>query len=246
MRLFLRLTRRLRLTEAGSRLYTTLNDSFAQIAATLADLRADAGAGPLGVGLTSYFAARWLTRRIGRFAATHPDIELRLHLSNEPAAFDRMELDAAIAWGRVDRPGLVSELLMRSRIIAVCAPDLVESAHPLDSVQDLMHYPILHEVDRGLWRHWLGRVGEPDAALGPAVIMDDPNIVHQAAVEGQGVALGLEEHVTEEISEGRLRRLFGTEAALDGAYYLVTPEGAADRPRIKAFRDWLMREAGGI
>jgi len=110
VRLFLRLTRQLRLTEAGESLLAVLRDSFDRIEETVGKMRTGSAAGPLSVGLTPYFATRWLTRRIGRFSARHPQIEMRLHLTSAPVDFDRMDLDLAVAWGRGDWPGLVDEI----------------------------------------------------------------------------------------------------------------------------------------
>ena len=38
-------------------------------------------------------------------------------------------------------------------------------------------------------------------------------------------------------------RLFDYVLPIDYAYYVVVPEGTAHRPKIAAFRDWLLEEA---
>lgn len=243
VRLFLRLTRQLRLTEAGETLLAVLRDSFDRIEETVSKMRTGSAAGPLSVGLTPYFATRWLTRRIGRFSARHPQIEMRLHLTSAPVDFDRMDLDLAVAWGRGDWPGLVAELLVPTRIIAVCSPALIQDGPPLRELADLRHHTLLQEVDHGLWRDWLAAAGAGDVTPKSSVIMDDPNVVHQAAVEGQGVALGAEALLDDEISQGRLVRPFDYSVELGGAYYLVHPPGARNRPNVKAFCEWLSVEA---
>ncbi len=242
-RLFLRLTRQLRLTEDGESLLSVLRDSFDRIEETVGKMRTGSATGPLSVGLTPYFATRWLTRRIGLFSARHPEIEMRLHLSNSPADFDRMDLDLAVAWGRGDWPGLVSELLVPTRIIAVCSPALIENGPPLRELADLRHHTLLQEIDHGFWRDWLAAVGAGAVTPRSSVTMDDPNVVHQAAVEGQGVALGAEALLDDELSQGRLVRPFDRSVEMGGGYCLVHPPNARNRPNVKAFCEWLSAEA---
>jgi len=243
VRLFLRLTRQLRLTKAGEALLAVLRDSFDRIEETINEMRSGSDAGPLNIGLTPYFASRWLTRRIGRFSAQHPDIEMRLHLANDPINFDRMDIDLAVAWGRGEWLDLVSELLVPTRVIAVCSPALVKKGPPLRDLADLRHHTLLHETDHGFWHDWLADSGAGDVTVGPSVTMNDPNVVHQAAVEGQGVALGAEAFLDDEISQGRLVQPFDRAVELDGAYYLVHPHGARNRPNVNAFCEWLSIEA---
>ncbi len=243
IRLFLRLTRQLRLTEAGERLQAVLRESFDRVEQTVNEIRAGGGTLPLRVGLTSYFAARWLTRRIGRFSARFPDIAMHLQLTNEEIDFNRMDLDIAVAWGHGDWPGLVSELLIPSRIIAVCSPRFLDEHPHLREIQDLENHTLLHESDHRLWRSWLNAVGAQDLNLGSGVTMNDPNVVHQAAVEGQGVALGAEALLEDEISQGTLVRLFARSVELEGAYHLVHPPEARARMNIKTFCDWVLTEA---
>ena len=68
-------------------------------------------------------------------------------------------------------------------------------------------------------------------------------MVHQAAVEGQGVALGAEALFDDEISQGLLVPPFDHSVEVDGVYYLVHPPGARIRPNVKAFCEWLSVEA---
>ncbi|MGI9406287.1 MAG: transcriptional regulator GcvA [Hyphomicrobiaceae bacterium] len=243
VRLFLRLTRQLRLTEAGERLQIVLRESFDRIEETVGEMRTGSGTIPLRVSMTSYFAARWLTRRLSEFSVLHPDIELHLHLTSEDVDFIRTDVDLAVAWGHGLWPGLEAELLIPSRIIAVCSPPLVNSGPPLREINDLNNHTLLHESDHRLWQDWLAAANVENVSLGRGVTMDDPNVVYQAAVEGQGVALGAEALLEDEISQGRLVHLFGRSVELDSSYYLVHPPDARKRLNVRTFCNWLLSEA---
>ena len=66
----------------------------------------------------------------------------------------------------------------------------------------------------------------------------------QAAIDGQGVALGGSVIVEADLADGRLVKPFALTIPVDYAYYIVCPETAAERPKVAAFRKWIMEEAG--
>jgi len=243
IRLFLRLTRQLRLTEAGSALLLAVRGAFDRIEETVEELKASSGSSPLRISLTTYLAARWFTRRLGRFSAQHPDVEIHLQLSNDDIDFKRTELDLAIIWGYGDWQELESQLLMPLELITVCSPRLLHGGPPLSDISDLHHYPLLHESGRGLWKFYQSAVGSGDIHSGRNIVMDDPNVVHQACIEGQGIALGAETLLADELEQGSLVQPFAHSVQL-GGYYIVCPPGALARPNVAAFQRWLLEEAG--
>jgi len=242
VRLFLRLTRQLRLTDAGEALLLVLRESFDRIEDAVQDMKTASVAHPLRISLTSYFAARWLTRRLGSFSALHPQVEMHLHLINGDVDFKRMDLDLAIVWGTGDWPGLEAELLMPIQIIVVCSPDILVNGPPLEEIADLQHHRLLHETGRELWETWLMANGASDVKPERNIEMDDPNVLHQAAIEGQGIALGARALLDDEISRGLLIQPFDKSVEL-GGYYIVHAPGARALPNVSAFFDWLTREA---
>ncbi len=244
VRLFTRLTRQLRLTDAGEQLYAVLRESFERVQETVDALRHGSGTGPLRISVRPYFAARWLTRRLGDFSARHSDIEMHLHLTNEEVAFNRQDIDLAIVWGRGSWAGLAAEHLIPGHIIAVCSPALISKCSPLQEIEDLCQHTLLHESNHPLWHDWLTAAGAGTVKSSKNIAMDDPNVVHQAAIEGQGVALGAEALLEDEISQGRLVHLFGRSIELDGSYYLVYQPDARSRRNTSAFRDWILSETG--
>jgi LysR family transcriptional regulator, glycine cleavage system transcriptional activator len=242
VRLFLRLTRQLRLTDDGANLLAVLRDSFDRIEATVKKLKTGSASHPLRISLTSYFAARWLTRRLSLFSATHPELEIHLHLVNDEADFKRMDLDLAIVWGTDNWPELETELLMPLNITAVCSPSLANSGPALQKIADLKNHCLLHESGREFWKTWFDSAGHEHIKPARHLVMDDANVLHQAAIEGQGVALGATALLEDELSRGVLTQPFKHSVSL-GGYYIVHPAGARNRPNVSAFCDWLIHEA---
>src|SRR3546814_9275688 len=67
-------------------------------------------------------------------------------------------------------------------------------------------------------------------------------MVLQAAIDGLGVALGRSVLVADDLAAGRLVKPFPLELPTSAAYHIACPEGTQDRPKVKAFRDWVMSE----
>ncbi len=85
------------------------------------------------------------------------------------------------------------------------------------------------------------RVEGIDSTRGP--VFTDSGMVVQAAVEGHGVALGRSALAATDISAGRLVKPFDISLPANFAYYVVSPEAAAGRPKVAAFRDWALGTA---
>ena len=89
----------------------------------------------------------------------------------------------------------------------------------------------------------VGADGVVDAERGP--FFGHSNLVVQAAIDAQGVALGRGVLVADALADGRLVRPFEAMGLpLDYAYYIAHPEGAMQRPAVAAFSSWLLDQAG--
>ena len=241
--LFIRLTRKLLLTEHGQSLYSIVNESFEKIEQVSELIRSGQGDEVLTVSLSPYFSAKWLTIRLSRFWALHPNIDLRLHHSSDLGNFDQSNVDLSITWGLEDHPNLDSKPLITASVVPVCSPKLIDDKKPLNDISDLYHHTLLHETDYSLWTLWLQRAGVKEVDLKRGSTMDDANVVMQAAMDGQGVALGSDVLCADDIAAGRLVMPFGPSMSMRYSYYIVYRPGALQRQKIKAFYQWLLSEA---
>ena len=242
VRLFRRLTRKLALTAEGRSLFAVVGEAFDRIADVTDELVAGGVSGSLEVSLSPYVSAAWLSPRIGRFWRLHPSIDLRLHHSVEQVNFAQSTADLAVLWGRGDWPGLLCDLLLRTSLSPVCSPGLMIE-NPITRPDDLRHHTLLNREKFEGWSDWLAAAGVTGADVRSRATFDDHNVLMQAAIEGQGVALGGIEMLTAELATGRLVQPFELSVETDFAYYIVYPPEALGRPKVKAFREWLLSEA---
>ncbi|WP_315984093.1 LysR substrate-binding domain-containing protein [Aliamphritea spongicola] len=68
------------------------------------------------VGMSTYFASRWLSPRLMNFMAEHPNISLRLQPMIDLTDFHTENIDMAIRWGKGHWPGMHVELLRQAPV----------------------------------------------------------------------------------------------------------------------------------
>lgn len=252
VQLFRRLPRGLLLTEEAQRYAPALRAAFEQIAAATEQLSTSRAAGPLTLSTVPSFAAKWLVPRLGRFRDAHPEIDLRISASLRLVDLVREDFDVAIRMGRGDYPGLRVDALFGEVMFPVCSPHLLAGPKPLSRPEDLRHHVLLHDVDVSAsaftavpqaWRLWLERAGVQGIDVERGPVFQDSAMLLDAAAEGQGVALGRSALVAADLAAGRLVKPFDISLPFELTYYLVCPEATADRPKIAAFRAWLLAEA---
>ncbi|WP_207537645.1 transcriptional regulator GcvA [Sabulicella rubraurantiaca] len=242
VRLFLRERQRLSLTEAGREYLAVTRDALDRIALGTARLVQRQTSGILTVSTSPDFAAKWLVNRLGRFAETHPEIDLRVSASAHHVDLSRGEVDLAVRHGDGNWPGLHVVRLCSERLFPVCSPKLFSGRKRITTPSDLLRLPLLRLEDERTWARWFSAAGvrEP-VPRGP--VLNQASMLIDAAVDGQGVALARTALVAWDLIQGRLVRPVDVSLPMANTYWVVCPSAVADVPRIATFRDWLLAEA---
>jgi LysR family glycine cleavage system transcriptional activator len=197
----------------------------------------------LTVSTLASLAAKWLLPRLSAFQEAHPDIDVRITTSTSMVDFKNGDVDAAIRYGRGRWPGLRADWLTADQVFPVCSPALLQGDRPLQTPEDLVHHTLLHSSGGydDDWRLWLTAAGLPtDISKQPGLSFDMIFMTLQAAIDGLGVAVGRTTYVEGDLAKGRLVVPFKISLPADAGFYLVSPEAAANTPKLKAFREWLL------
>ncbi|WP_439358866.1 transcriptional regulator GcvA [Bradyrhizobium sp. DASA03007] len=200
----------------------------------------------LTVSTLASLAAKWLLPRLTDFQEQHPGIDVRITTSTSLVDFQRDDVDAAIRYGRGQWPGLRADWLMADELFPVCSPSLLRGDKPLRRPEDLRNHPLLHTSNANSddWRLWLTAAGLPaDIARQPGITFDMIFMTIQAAIDGIGVAMGRTSYVQDDIAKGRLVVPFKIALPADAGFYLVSPEGRREAPKLAAFRQWVLAAA---
>lgn len=242
--LFRRLNRAVELTEAGRTLSPGTSDGFDQLNVAWRATRRLLDNATLTVTAGPAFTSKWLAPRLYEFARGHPDIDLRFSATLRNLDFDRDEIDVAIRFGLGTDPGLYSIDLSREWITPVMSPKL---AAEFSTVAGLRNAPILfdHSVDfldpPCDWPTWFRAAGqEYSPAHGTHFSQADHAV--DAALAGVGVVLGRRAMVIKDLAEGRLVAPFPIALETKARFRFLCRNGAETRPKIAAFRDWVLSE----
>lgn len=246
--LFRRLPRGLLLTDAAQSCLPLLGKGFDELAAAIESLRRVGDDRVLTVSIMPSLAAKWLLPSLPDFQTLHPDIDLHISATTRSVDFGRDDIDVAIRYGLGHWPGLRTDLLRTEELFPVCSPRLLEGPHALRTPDDLRHHTLLHDLfwksefagDFPDWSTWFEAAGIEDIEPTRGLALTPSDMVFDAAIAGQGVALGRSVLVEADLFDERLVKPFGPTIPLDYAYYLVCPEATADRPKVAAFRAWIV------
>ncbi|MBR0825519.1 transcriptional regulator GcvA [Bradyrhizobium manausense] len=200
----------------------------------------------LTVSTLASLAAKWLLPRLTDFQEAHPGIDVRITTSTSLIDFQRDNVDAGIRYGRGQWPGVRADWLMADELFPVCSPGLLRGDKPLRCPEDLKDHVLLHTSNANSddWRLWLTAAGLPsDIARQPGITFDMIFMTVQAAIDGIGVAMGRTAYVQDDIAKGRLVVPFRIALPTDAGFYLVSPEGRRDAPKLSAFREWVVAAA---
>ena len=240
--LFVRKTRQVVLTEAGQSLSRVVQQAFDSIAREI-DSRFASSRSAVSIAVGAIFGARWLTPRLSAFRRDLPRIELSVQRGHRFTGPADMPTPIAVDWGNGDWPGLESQFLFNVHYAPVLSPALAQSVGGITCAADLAKLPILHQQERVEWHAWLTLVGASGMRLRDETIIEDSNMAMQAAIDGQGVALGNFPFVQAEVDAGRLLKPFNEELLPTRSYFMLTKPGARKRPEIAAVCDWLQEQA---
>jgi len=248
--LFQRRPKDLVLTEAGETLYRTASEVLRQVRDAMEHLDAAGRPEALTVTCTVAFASLWLIPRLAAFRKERPGADVRIAADNTLLDLERQRMDVAI---RFCTPRLAPEHATRlfgEEIFPVCAPALLrDRSTPLKRPEDLRHHVLLHLDDPSgaqpwaNWVTWLEPLPGLDIETGASLRFNQFDQMIQAAVDGQGVALGRSPLVRRLIKQGKLVAPFSRRTISPRAYFVFTSRDAAKRPEVGDFVSWVLREA---
>lgn len=240
--LFLRQARKVVLSEAGKRLAPAVAEAFQRLALAFDALKNN-DENVLSVTAVTTFCTNWLVPRLGTFQMAYPNIAVRLDMSTRWVDFAREEFDLGIRSGNGAWPGLIAHKLLPLELAVFASPNFLSNVGPIATPEDLLQLTLLDWTDNA-WRVWFKAVGidDPQPTSKPNIMAPTQHILGNAAMAGQGVALLTPAFFRAEIANGRLVQILPMTAREPVDYWLVYPQDRANQRKIRAFRDWLLKQ----
>jgi DNA-binding transcriptional LysR family regulator len=244
--LFVRGYRSIAFTPEGARLFRVADAAVQQLQDAMGALATAGDRVPVTVTASIGVAALWLLPRLTRFQQRHPEIDVRIAANNRVLDLRTEGIDLAIRYSRQDTLPSGAVALFGEAVVPVAHPSL--RVGPLGSPRGVAAHVLLDYDDPGRpWLQWADRL----AALGPRAVkprgvlrFNQYDQVIQAALAGQGIALGRLPLVTPMLADGRLVAIDPADNTVEArhAYWLIA---ASDEPRddVRTVIQWIRDEA---
>ncbi len=249
IKLFKRRNRTIVLTDAGQLCLPLISDGFASLSDAVQSVRKLSGDGPLTISSAPTFVSKWLIPRLCKFHALYPDIDVRIDASTRLVDFVYDDIDVGIRFGIEKFPELESIFLYSFDLIPVCSPGLVNQGTGLRQLSDIRHQTLLHgefdEFDPSWpdWTMWLAAASVEGVDASHGIFFNQNEMMIEAALEGQGIALVSSVAAAGDIEAGRLVQPFETRLPVRLSYHFVTSKQKSASKKVVAFRQWLLGES---
>lgn len=244
IKLFERAPKGLSLTDQGNQYRVDVEYAFGRLRRATAELLSLDSRRPLRVSVTSEIGIRWLMPRFHRFRTLHPDIDTAILSTSQAADLVAGTADVALQYGDGHWPGLQAERLLKFTVSPLCTPVMLQRHQNREPGEFFQRCTIIrdtnHEYDD--WDIWLEAAGVGGIRPSHELRFADYSMAIAAALDHQGVVLGYTHYIESEIGKGLLIQPFEIVVPISKGYFLVYEKGRLADHRVRAFRDWVMRE----
>lgn len=246
--LFTRRGRNLALTPSGERLALRVRSTLEYLEESLDPFRGGQ-AQVITMAASGSVSHLWLGERLASFSRDNPAITLRLLTTDSQSEVASENNDLVILYSTGDHPRWSLTLLFPEVLIPVASPaclgDLVDRAGELGREEIAELGLIDYERFNAHWisfRQWFSRTGDQprDRVPSPRFSYSTYAMAMNAALAGDGVALGSKSLIKRHLASGRLVAL-GNQSLVTGfGYYLGLPKYRAVSPEVRGLHDLLL------
>lgn len=260
-KLFVRLTRRVELTEVGKEYLKAIQQILADVESATQKCRSQ-DRPVLTIDVLPTLGSCWLMPRLTRFNEQHPEVDIRIVSSIEPVNMHSKDIDLAIRVGRLpgrhydarsprvdlemttEWRGVEAYPLFGDVMVPVISPELAKRHGPIVQAKDLLELRLINNTSRkNAWQDWFAFQGVQYEETAPRLDYGHFFMALQAAREGRGVAL-IPSVIFNCLREaGELICPLDTRVSSAAEYYLLTKSTNETSPPVAAMKSWLLEEA---
>jgi putative choline sulfate-utilization transcription factor len=243
--LFERRHRGVQLTESGNALYQIVSSSLNDIQEQLERTRAARSV--LRIDTDMGFASYWLLPRLDAIQALIPGVDVQISTSPNDYNFRDSNAHLAIYFGNGNWPGTQVQRLFPEEVVPVCNQEIGDKLAANFHPRALLDYPLLKlpetRPQRWLtWEDWFRHHQVSYQGRNASRTFNAYSLVMQAAVEGQGIALGWRPLISHFLEKKQLV-VCGPDMRTDRGYYLISATAKPLSPQQEKVKSWLLDEA---
>lgn len=242
IKLFERVRAGIELTEDGKILYKKVAEAFSGIEAGIDEIHTRAtGLIPVTVSASTAFTTHWLLPRLPLLRAVNPQVDLRVQLNPGRVGEPTIDVDLCVGILKEDDRFADRMVVMPETLLPVCKPDYFaklshdEKGYALDTLL------LMGDSEYG-WHDRFHSFGESKHRVSTTLRLDDYSVVVQAALQGQGIALGWLNVVSGCLVAGSLQPVEQECIVTSRVCSIVSPNGRGQNAIVRGVKDWIVSE----
>lgn len=249
VRLFVRSTRRIHLTDSGRTYYEHCRQALSLMRDAESKLTGAQAApsGLLRISVASPYGHYRVLPLLPKFRTLYPLVQFEVNLSNRNVDFTAEDFDLAIRGRTPPDSSLIARKLEDAELVLVASPAYLARAGAPRTLDDLSKHDCLQFVlpSTGQFVAWQFRVDGRDVDLTtpPSYrCVDDYLGIVTLARQGAGLLQTYRYIVQDDIAAGRLQELLPDFGGRSRAFSLIYPNREHTAPRVRALIDFLVEE----
>lgn len=246
--LFEREHRSVRLTDAGRKLHDNCVIGLGLIGRSISELQPAKTQSHVTLSVSTAFATLWMVPRMQQIRHDLPDIEIRLHTADRDLNIAAENFPLGIRGGRPDDWSRYEcAKFADEEIVAIASPDYLNRYGTPLSPRDFDGHNLAHLDEpyrkAASWAEWLESAGVKLTSTLRGLRSNEYVPVVQAALDGEGIALGWLHLVKNYIASGRIVSVTDHIMRTGEAFYVVWPKGRPLAPNARRVKDWIVSNA---
>ncbi len=240
--LFVRDNRGVSLTEPGRLLYDSVRSSFQRMEQSLKTISSEETQ-YITVAASTSMAAHWLVPNLPLFQQHNPGIKIKVVTTDRDIEPDS-QVDMTI-WLRPRNFERNNSWYISDEVVfPVCSPLYSGRAEAIETVADLLNHQLLHSFDphrpRMGWNEWFSRIGLDSAQVAPDLVFNDYQLAVQAALAGEGIALGWSLTLQPLLRRNVLVKPLDQQIRTGNAFFVVANERSSKLDQIIPLVEWIL------
>lgn len=245
--LFQRGHRQIKLTTAGERFYGEVSIGLGRILNAAEELKNVTPPAQVTLSVSTAFANYWMMPRLSALHRNHPEIDLRLQVVDKDIDLENENVSLGIRRGTGNWSGYQCACIAVENLVPVASAAYLASQDMPATVEDLYKLHLIHLEEpyrpRPTWQDWFRYFSVDFIDQGEGLRLNDYALVIQAAMSGEGVAMGWRHIVDPLINRGLLVQVLPLSWLTGEKFYVIWSGKSTLSAHARHVRDWIINQA---
>jgi len=243
VKLFMRSPGKSVLSENGEILYQGVADGFRNIESAIQEIRArSTGLETVTLSVSTAFTTHWLMPRMHKIQAQFPTIDLRFQLISGSVSGSVDDVDLGMRFVSGEDIHHEAALIMPEILTPVCSPTYRDQ-HLFEAASESSPVTLINlSGNRINWFERMPHFQQDAYGMAHSLVFSDYAVVLQAALLGQGIAIGWMNIVSHCLDMGSLVPATSTAIATERKCHLIHSRKKKLSYPAAEVRDWIIEE----